>query len=403
MQNIVLAEYFTMQDLTLLFIARSGMDKPQVFEIPLPLQTIKEFVTEHYSRQGDVQGAITVRGEGNIHRLDEQAFNRVLGKLVAPLGSLSAEGEPLLQSGDVIWFVPHDDLHYVPLHALKLHGTHLIEQNAVCYTPSASVMKYCLAKSKPSKERRALVLGDSRAEQPLPFGRLEATKIAALFGTTAALGPEANKKRVVDTLAGPMMRETISVFHFACHGYFHPQQPLLSGVVLSGSQGEDILTAEDFFGLQLQADLVSLSACESGVSERRSGDELIGLTRALIYAGTPSVLVSLWAVDDLSTALLMERFYGSWLDGKGKAEALQQAQRWLRELTRDEVLDRVAAERDAIKVMARKNDSNSADVRRFGHRLDLLREDLLEDYGPGEHPFGHLYHWAPFILVGDWR
>ena len=69
------------------------------------------------------------------------------------------------------------------------------------------------------------------------------------------------------------------------------------------------LTAEEIFGLKMEVDLVTFSACETGVNEYRPGNELIGLTRALIYAGTPSVVVSLWAVDDLSTGLLMQHFY----------------------------------------------------------------------------------------------
>src|ERR1044071_3852108 len=96
-----------------------------------------------------------------------------------------------------------------------------------------------------------------------------------------------------------------------CHGVFDSRRPLRPGIVLapepgSAPRGEaPVLTAEDVLGMEIRADLVALSACESGVNEHRPGDELIGLTRAWIYAGTPSVLATLWPVNDLSSQLLM--------------------------------------------------------------------------------------------------
>src|SRR5262249_26891146 len=147
-------------------------------------------------------------------------------------------------------------------------------------------------------------------------------------------------------------KDDFDVLHFACHGYFHPHQALRSGIMLApgyhsvptqddteelrlteGDGDAWNLTAEEIFRLELRADLVTLSACESGVNERRPGDELIGLTRAFIYAGTPSVLVSLWTVDELSTSILMREFYQQLLRSETtKVEALQRAQQHLKDL-----------------------------------------------------------------------
>jgi CHAT domain-containing protein len=114
---------------------------------------------------------------------------------------------------------------------------------------------------------------------------------------------------------------------------------------------DDMLTAREIFDLKLNAELVTLSACETGINETKQGDELIGFTRALTYAGASSVIVSLWSVYDPSTRELMAEFYKLLKHEKDKATALQQAQ---------------------IKIMQKDE-------------------------------YSHPYYWAPFILVGDWE
>ena len=137
------------------------------------------------------------------------------------------------------------------------------------------------------------------------------------------------------------------VVHFSCHGKFDDLDPLSSGILLYGG----VLTAREIFGMRLNSELVTLSACQTGLNERSPGDELIGLTRAFLYAGSPSVVVSLWSVDARSTQELMLEFYGLLRDGYSIALALQEAQKRMME-----------------------------------------REE-----------YSHPYYWAPFILVGDWE
>jgi len=384
-KRVVLAEYFTTDDLTLLFVVRADFDEPKVVEITTPLAEIREFVTANFG---------VAKGSGRVRDLNSDEWQARFGPFVEPI-------LPWADEGDILWLVPHDMLHYLPLHALKVEEHYLAERNPVCYTPSASVMKYCHAKRKPQRGSGALVLGDSRGD--LPFSRIEAQRIAGRLKCHPALGAAASKHLVTDALTDEAQRQALDVLHFACHGTFDPVQALKSGIVLAGENGDGTLTAEEIFGLQMQAELVTLSACESGVNERRPGDELIGLTRALIYAGTPSVLVSLWAVDDLSTGLLMDKFYAGWRDGLGKAEALQAAQGWLRGLARDEVVAEVVAARDAARPLAQTGGEEADQAHRLWLRLDARREALQEDYRPDTHPFDQVYHWAPFVLVGDWR
>ena len=116
--------------------------------------------------------------------------------------------------------------------------------------------------------------------------------------------------------------------HISCHGEFDPQTPLASRLHLSASES---LTAQQALdGLRLRCDLVTLSACESGLSRVRRGDELMGLVRAFLLAGAAAVVASLWRVDERSTLLLMESFYRELAAGANPAAALKAAQIALR-------------------------------------------------------------------------
>ena len=118
------------------------------------------------------------------------------------------------------------------------------------------------------------------------------------------------------------------LLHLACHGQFRPDSPLFSSLKL----GDGWMTVHDAYTLELGAGLVTLSACETGVSAVAPGDELIGLVRGFFYAGSPSLLLSLWTVDDEATAELMRDFYTHLRAGARPAAALRSAQlRQLRE------------------------------------------------------------------------
>lgn len=430
-KRVILAEYFTMSESTLLFVVRAEFDEPQVVEINISVDQIREFAVANFGGE---------RGRRNISNMDEDEWQERFGCLINPLLKW-AEPE------DIIWFVPHDVIHYLPLHALKVEGDYLIERNPVCYSPSASVMRYCHSKRK-GRRKKALILADSRAELPLWYAREQALGIGSLPGLEAEiyLGGEATKTLVKQKLAEN--RGDVDIIHFACHGYFDAQQALKSGIMLAPEVENNAhppgdgdrrwnLTAEEIFGLEMQADLVTLSACESGVNERRMGDELIGLTRALIYAGTPSVAVSLWAVDELSTDILMRKFYEFLLDGeRNKVDALREAQRYLRRVTMAEAIEYVETirqrpEHDAraasyfdltiaeIRLAARDYAAALKDFQTLKARSGLeaevrkragvgfakasfgLKSDTTADYNRSL--YDRPYFWAPFIIVGDWK
>ena len=116
------------------------------------------------------------------------------------------------------------------------------------------------------------------------------------------------------------------VVHLATHGVVVDGSPLQSFVALAPADGQDgLLTVRDVLGWKLRGHLVVLSACQTGLG-KVSGDGVLGLGRAFLYAGAPSVAVSLWSVDDDATAALMREFYTAWLGGQSKAAALRHAQ-----------------------------------------------------------------------------
>jgi CHAT domain-containing protein len=115
--------------------------------------------------------------------------------------------------------------------------------------------------------------------------------------------------------------------HFATHGEFNSDAPLKSALLLSRDREHDgLLTVDKLYSMKLDADLVTLSACETGLGKIANGDDVVGLTRGFLYAGASSIVASLWKVDDKATSYLMTRFYDN-LERSDKREALRQAQR----------------------------------------------------------------------------
>jgi CHAT domain-containing protein len=176
---------------------------------------------------------------------------------------------------------------------------------------------------------------DARLHIPrLPFTSQEADAILKVAGDPTdlkATGFDANRAQALSGVLGQFR-----YLHFATHGYLDTERPELSALVLSqldpqGHPVDGFLRVNDIYNSRLSADLVVLSACQTGLGKEVRGEGLMGLTRAFLYAGVPRVIVSLWSVDDRATAELMAAFYRSLLrGGKRPSEALLDAQRELR-------------------------------------------------------------------------
>ncbi|XVV00969.1 CHAT domain-containing protein [Actinosynnema sp. CA-248983] len=400
-RRCVLAEYFVADDQTLLFVLTPDDPVPQVYGWDIGADALAAEVADFLG--------------GGVRTMDPEEFDAFFGSLLAPVLDHS---EP----GDVVLLVPHGPLHYVPLHAP------LVERNPVCRAPSASLLRY-RRRAATRQWRTALVFGDPRGD--LVHSRQEAALVASLFDAEPAVGDAASRARLDRAVGGALGPDLV---HLACHGRFDDDRAVDSAVLLADGE----LTVQDIFQLRLSANLVTLSACESGVNAARPGDELIGLTRAVLYAGAPSLVVSLWAVDDLSTALLMGEFYRRVRAGADLADALREAQLALAATTARDVvahcdrqladetdppaaaallLDRAGAQAVAGDLAAAGESCRevlAADVRgeagarlraratRMGNLVALKAEVGAEiDYAA--RPFAHPYHWAAFALVGDWR
>lgn len=239
------------------------------------------------------------------------------------------------EPGSLLTIVPHGPLFHLPFAALlDEKNRYLVESFRIHYTPAGAVLDFTGAKKPGGGEPRLLLVADPvRMKTPegkplpsLPGARREVESIARLVRggqVTVLAGDAANKQRVRDVLSGK------TVIHFATHGVLRPGQPSETFLALapppSGSARDAWLTASEVYEMDLQADLVALTACRSAAG-RASSDGLIGLTRAFFYAGAPSVLASLWDAADEPSSRLATDFYRYYLDGRGKSDALRKAQ-----------------------------------------------------------------------------
>jgi len=222
-----------------------------------------------------------------------------------------------------IYIVPHGILHYLPFQAQFSDGRYLIERHQIGYTPSASVLRYVLGTSK-SRTEHLFALGNPDLGAPqldLPHAEKEVQDIRKWF-------PKARVLTRQDAIEAEFKQHAadFDILHIASHGEFNPEAPLLSCLRLGAGQGEDgRLETQEIFDLDLDAYLVSLSACNTALGKMTKGDELMGLTRAFIYAGTPSILGTFWSVNDESTRVMMGHFYAN-LKTMDKFQSMQQAQ-----------------------------------------------------------------------------
>ena len=210
--------------------------------------------------------------------------------------------------------VPHRGLYYLPFHALHDGKSYLIERREVSFAPSAVVLQQCLARSQP-QFGNALLLGV--ADERIPGVYQELNGLDRFFGEVSRYSDDAATHEVLRANAAGA-----DVIHFACHAQFRSDNSLFSALRL----GDGWFTARDAYGLQLNCGLVTLSACETGMNAVAPGDELMGLARGFFSAGAPTVLMSLWTIDDQATTELMTWFYAELARTQSPASALRTAQ-----------------------------------------------------------------------------
>jgi hypothetical protein len=261
------------------------------------------------------------RGWFDSQKPPEQIVRRLLNKLydllIRPVADL------LPPSPGHLTIVPYGPLHKLPFHALHDGSHYLIEDFQVNYLPASNILMHLDAPEQDNSSTRKEV----SAKSPLVFGYSgnghllrvndEAKTIASLLNGRCYLGGEATIARLIQEAPGS------PIIHLATHGQSRLDAPNFSYVRLADGQ----LNAIDAFSLNLKAcELVTLSGCETGLALSGGGDEQLGLGRAFLAAGAPSLVISLWPVEDNATNELMKLFYQYLLKGESKAQALRAAQ-----------------------------------------------------------------------------
>lgn len=292
--------------------------------------------------------------------------------------------EPYFTKKSKLVIIPDGILNYLPFEVLLTDnmgidpGTSyknipfLVKKYPASYGQSASVLKSLLSEQKGIKgsdtdNKKLIAFGDPVYENAndtsrssgysykrLEYSGKEIENIASSFkkgNVEVYLRNDATEENV--KREGELKK--FNYVHFATHGFIDEAKPDFSSLVLTktnNSEEDGFLHATEIFNLNLNADLVVLSACQTGLGKLVRGEGMVGLTRAFMYAGTPTVMVSLWSVSDVSTSTLMGEFYRNLVKEKlSKTDALRNAQ------------------------------------------LSML----------GNEKFAHPFYWAPFVIIGDWR
>ena len=337
------------------------------------------------------------------------ASNALYKAVIEPAGSVIGEKRLLVVADGALNYVPFEALVKSPDSADYSSLPYLIKSNEIIYAPSASVIGAIRQQDKSLAGRAMLILADpvfnsndarahgtassanaetrglgiqsaltdvagqdasataeSAKMQGLPLARLAGTRTEAeqIVKLAKTSGTQADVWLDLDASEDNLDARDVSkyrVLHIATHGLLNAERPQFTGLVLTlvGNKSEDgFLRTDEVFNLRLGAPLVMLSACETGLGKEKRGEGVMGLTRAFMYAGAPTVGVTLWSVADKSTADLMTDFYKRLLATPATASSGASAS---------------AAMRDAqLAMIAGKK-------------------------------YSAPFYWAPFVLVGDWR
>ncbi|MEE9412711.1 MAG: CHAT domain-containing protein [Methylococcales bacterium] len=324
-RSCVCVDWIAIGDRLFLLAARPDQS-PELFPLPLQLKVVQDFVCNNLAAE---TFRLTLR--------DTPELLRELDSLIAPLASISNPEELLILS-------PTGPLHALPLHALNIDNQPLLIRNPIIYCPSLSVLRHGIARRHNETEMvTAALFGDPNGN--LPKAAQLVTHLEQLFESELLLNEKVTCLAFSETICD---RDLV---HYQGHAVHQPNDPLDSHLKFADGK----LTARDVFDLpDLNAQLVTLAACESAASVIAVGDEPLGLIPAFLYAGANSVLATLWKVQQTSAAQTMRIFYDKLSESDtayDKAEALRQA---------------------------------------------MLTVRATPD-------FDSPYYWAPFVLNGDWQ
>ena len=314
----------------------TSIDLQQLTDTLRPDETLIEF----YGYNNEMLAFVLTNGRLSVVAIDASSLNGDVAALRKGLQDPAGNDyayysnklfvallQPVLskETSNNLIIVPHGVLHYLPFSVLGTPERTVINNYSYRVIPSASVLLF-LNRTK-EVDSRLLVLGNpdlNNSDYDLPFAEREALAIAEQKPGARVLVREQATETEVRNAA-----QRFSQIHIASHGIFDDLVPLNSRLLLSSDQTNDgNLTVSELYDLDLNADIVTLSACETGLGEVSNGDDVIGFTRGFLFAGAQTIVSSLWKVDDLATMQLMLKFYDE-LESKPAREALRLAQQHL--------------------------------------------------------------------------
>ncbi|MDY7002886.1 MAG: CHAT domain-containing tetratricopeptide repeat protein [Cyanobacteriota bacterium] len=307
---------------------------------------------------------------------------------------------------DRLILVPHRFLHLLPLHALPLCNGDLVSDKfpqGVGYAPSCQLLQLTQKRDRPDFNRLFAIQNPT---EDLVFTNLEVETVRSFFSPATVLATKAALEAKVKTHPELSLAHCN---HFSCHGEFNLESPLKSALRLaetkqpnSENTEDGLLTLAEIFALDItQSRLVTLSACETGIADPNSiSDEYVSLPSGFLFAGSPSVVSSLWEVSDISTSFLMMKFYENLQqfpqrESGSVALALNKAQKWLRNLTSEDCqtfLDFLQPQWDSIIAKLPKREG-----KRIKAAIRGVRKQILER---SPRPFANPYYWAAFTATG---
>lgn len=304
----------------------------------------------------DISAEIDILRTSIVHR-DSDSYSSTATKLY---DRLLKPFEGQIKGFHDILIIPDHVLHYLPFELLLKEPVNteradkwpfLIHDYHISYAPSLMVYKN-MSNRDAANTNNLLALAPyidnslgliaetgirdfTEGLSPLPITRYETEEIAKIFLSQQRFWNILEPRRSVTVLQNreasiralsDLELKDFGYIHFATHAFIHETSPALSGIMLAGDdQGDNIIFLGDIYNLQLNAELVVLSACDTGIGSLARGEGMIGFTRAFIHSGVHNLVVSMWKVGDRSTSELMIRFYREMFDGAGKTEALRTA------------------------------------------------------------------------------
>ncbi|GCA91971.1 CHAT domain-containing protein [Microcystis aeruginosa] len=290
--------------------------------------------------------------------------------------------------------IPYLFLHILPLHALPINDNQILQDKYdVQYAPSCQLFK--ITQQRQLNDLNSL-FAIQNPQNNLLFTDLEVEIIKSLFVQSDILAKQNATEIAIKTHQNFPLANCI---HFSCHGTFNPNKPLESALILTKEktdQEDGYLRLGEIFELNFKnCRLVMLSACETGLIDLNSiSDEYIGLPSGFLFAGSPSVVSSLWKVNDLSTAFLLIKFYETLPKNPQKGEiavSLKNAQKWLQTLT----LDQFEQELERFQLQLDKIINQLG-----GGKRPIFNESLKQIRQRQPYPFKNPYYWAGFIATG---